>query len=208
MPMIPPVAIKRMKPRSTLLRRRSRAGTMPRGCSWRRASRSRCRTSRAVASDPGSCAGRVEAAGSPDSDLLTSEDYPAHRAGRRLRPDHRRDFSGAQRGYTSGRVGSAGRRSVALGGQFKKGSGKQCPATWSSRTTGRRSATHRTAAAPRRSDRACELAAQARDHSAARYGQRSCALPSPRCPPFGEGEAPRRRRTAPRRQSRLPGSRP
>jgi hypothetical protein len=39
MPMIPPVAIRRIEPRSSLVRRRSRPGTMPWGRSCRRASR-------------------------------------------------------------------------------------------------------------------------------------------------------------------------
>jgi hypothetical protein len=50
MPTMPPVAISRIKPRSTQVRRRSRPGTMPCGRSPRRDSRSRKRASRAACS--------------------------------------------------------------------------------------------------------------------------------------------------------------
>src|SRR5829696_11600 len=61
--MIPPVAIRRMAPRSTLVRRRSRAGTMPWG--WRRDLRSRRRSSRSTDAGP-----------SPDSAMNLQSSLP------------------------------------------------------------------------------------------------------------------------------------
>jgi hypothetical protein len=79
MPMIPPVAIRRIEPRSSLVRRRSRPGTMPWGGSPRRDSRSRWRTSRGV----GWGSRSADERGSPDSDEVTPEGY-RDRAPRRL----------------------------------------------------------------------------------------------------------------------------
>jgi hypothetical protein len=72
--MMPPVATRRIVPRSSFVRRRSRPGTMPWGRSPRRASRSRWRASRGVRSR--SVGGRSADAGdSPDSEAVTSEGY-------------------------------------------------------------------------------------------------------------------------------------
>jgi hypothetical protein len=77
MPMMPPVAISRMVARSTLVRRRSRPGSIPPGRSRRRASRSRRRVSRGLRPDSGLVKGRSPAAGgSPDWEAIVPTGYP------------------------------------------------------------------------------------------------------------------------------------
>jgi hypothetical protein len=63
MPMIPPVATSRIVARSSLVRRRSRPGSIPPCRSRRRSSRSRWRASREASSDSGSVKDRSPAAG-------------------------------------------------------------------------------------------------------------------------------------------------
>jgi hypothetical protein len=73
MPMMPPVATRRIEPRSSFVRRRSRPGTMPCGRPPRRDSRSRRRASRGASSGSGSVEEPSADAGSPDSGTITSE---------------------------------------------------------------------------------------------------------------------------------------